>query len=125
MIVEELNDGVDIDGILSEIIDVHRGKVGSIVVHVGVVKAPDLGGPPPNFPGDSWQTLSSEIEGAAAKHMARNGVLELRIYQASGSPKVGEPIIYIVVAAKDRGSAFGVARELLEDVKAIYRKLST
>ncbi len=124
VVVEKLN-GMDIEEIFSRIIDAHRGRVGSIIVYMGVVKTSSSRNPPLNFPEDAWYILNSEIEGAAAKYMTRRGILELRIYHTTGSPEVGETVIYIIVAAEDRGSAFDVARKLLEDIKMIHARLST
>ena len=61
--------------------------------------------------------VSRSLEKIAREEFEKHGLLAVRIYHRVGQLKPGDPTVYIIVASRNRESAFNAAREILERVK--------
>ena len=110
---------IDVDKVVKEIMDETSGVGGgAIVSFIGYVKGVVNGKRVYELEYSVYEPYASKIlDKIARETMEKYGLLAVRIYHRVGRLKPGEPTVYIIVAARDRGPAFEAAREILERVK--------
>ncbi|AEM38117.1 molybdopterin biosynthesis MoaE protein [Pyrolobus fumarii 1A] len=91
---------------------------GALVVFVGFVKGVVDGNEVHELVYEAYEPLASRtLREIAEKHSKREGVTDVIVYHRVGRLKPGDTTIYILVAARDRKTAFETARSILEEVK--------
>ncbi len=110
---------VSLDKLVEEISSrASREGAGALVVFVGFVKGVVEGSRVLRLEYEAYEPAASRtLREIAEKHAAREGVTDVVVYHRVGGLEPGEPTIYVLVAARDRRTAFRVAADVLEEVK--------
>ncbi|PCN50725.1 molybdenum cofactor biosynthesis protein MoaD [Candidatus Geothermarchaeota archaeon ex4572_27] len=110
---------VDLNAVAMELMARTAGEGGgALVAFVGFVKGLVEGERVRSLNYEAYEPYASRILDEIAKgYRGRPGVLGVVILHRRGELAPGEPTVYILVAAKDRKTAFAVASEVLERVK--------
>jgi len=95
------------------------GKIGALAIFVGVVRGETLGG-------EKVQKLEVESYEENANHVLscicqdlkkREGVVDVQIHHFTGDFRVGEDLVYVLVAGSHRENVFPVLKEAVERYK--------
>jgi molybdopterin synthase catalytic subunit len=96
------------------------GRAGAIATFVGVVRGNTLDGE--NVTGLELQAYEEEanrvLGGICEELKKREGVVDVQIHHFVGEFRVGEDLVYVVVAGAHRETVFGVLREAVERYKS-------
>ncbi len=94
------------------------GAGGALVVFVGFVKGVVDGKEVKELEYSSYDPYASEkLKEIAQEESRGEKVLDVRIYHRVGRLKPGDPTVYILVSAVNRGIAFSTAQRVLERIK--------
>ncbi len=94
---------------------VDPGELGMMLVHNGVVRATSKEGKPVK-----GMRLSYEREllaAAVSEAKKREGIVDVRVWINEGDLKVGDDIMYVLVAGRFRTDVLPILQELLTRVK--------
>ena len=94
-------------------------KAGAIGCFIGIVRGEGLkGGRVRKLSVEAYREQAERsLERIAREILEKPGVVDVRIHHIVGELKVGEPILYIVVAGSHRGEVFESLREAVDRVK--------
>jgi len=110
-------DKIDINKIVNEISKYSEKGAGALTIFIGFVKGEVDGKKVSELDYSVYEPYTTEKLNEIAISELDNDVYDIRIYHRTGNLSVGEPTVYIFVAAKSREKAFKKAREVLERVK--------
>lgn len=110
---------IDLDTEIKEVMkETSSEGGGAIVLFIGYVKGLVDNKKVYELEYSVYEPYASKIlEKIAREELEKHGLLAVRIYHRIGRLKPGESTLYIIVASRDRGSAFKGAYEILERVK--------
>ncbi len=110
---------LDLNRVFKEVMDETSGEGGgAIVCFIGYVKSIVDGKRVYELEYSVYEPYASKkLEEIAREEALKHDLLCVRVYHRVGRLKPGEPTVYVIVSARDRGSAFKGAREILERVK--------
>jgi molybdopterin synthase catalytic subunit len=95
-------------------------KAGAIVTFVGVVRSTSLDGE--NVEGlelEAYEEQANKVLGGICEDLKkREGIFDVQIHHFVGKFKVGEDMVYVVVAGGHRQNVFGVLQEAVERYKS-------
>ncbi|CAB4244261.1 Molybdopterin converting factor, large subunit [Methylacidimicrobium sp. AP8] len=95
------------------------GSSGAVVEFFGVVRGREAGKAIAALDYEAYRAMArKELERIAAETARREGCHDLVLIHRVGIVPVGEPSLYLRVAAERRGAAFRIAEELIQKLKA-------
>lgn len=92
---------------------------GSVLVHVGVCKADPDGRRSRGITFARCGDAEAELEGIERDVRSRFDVIDLLLAKREGDLAVGDVILFVGVAAKDRENAFGACQEAVKLCKGL------
>jgi molybdopterin synthase catalytic subunit len=94
-------------------------KVGAIAVFVGVVRGENLKGERvQKLELEAYEEKASEVLSEICKDLKkREGIVDVQIHHLLGEFKVGENLVYVLVAGSHRKNVFQVLEEAVEKYK--------
>ena len=96
-----------------------EGASGAVVEFFGVVRGREGGKPITALAYEAYRAMAQKELERIAEEVAKRGLChELVLIHRLGTVPVGEPSLYVRVRAERRGSAFRIAEELIQRLKA-------
>lgn len=95
------------------------GKAGAVAVFIGVVREEGArGGRVQKLTLEAYEEKADEVLMGICDDLRRKpGVVDVQIHHLLGEFKVGEDLVYVLVAGSHRGSVFPVLEEAVERYK--------
>jgi molybdopterin synthase catalytic subunit len=95
------------------------GKAGAVAVFIGVVRGVSAsGGRVEKLVLEAYEEKANEVLRGICDDLRRKpGIVDVQIHHLLGEFKVGEDLVYVLVAGSHRGSVFPVLEEAVERYK--------
>jgi molybdopterin synthase catalytic subunit len=107
---------VMVDGWIKEIkANTNPEELGMLLVHNGVVRATSKAGKP--VKGMKLSYDAEMLEAAVKEMKAREGIAEVKAWLNQGQLKIGDDIMFLLVAGRFRTDVLPVLQELLTTIK--------
>lgn len=95
------------------------GRAGAVAVFIGVVRAVSAGGGKvERLVLEAYEEKANEVLAGICDDLRRRpGIVDVQIHHLLGEFKVGDDLVYVLVAGSHRGSVFPVLEEAVERYK--------
>lgn len=97
------------------------GEIGAVTIFIGVVRGTDGLGRNRRvlkLEYEAHETLASKvIGGMIEKSKAKHGIIDAIVEHRVGEARVGEEVMYVIVASKHRKEGFKALTELVDKIK--------
>jgi len=117
--VRIVRNGLSLDNLVDEITSRTSEKgAGALVIFVGFVKGVVEGARVRELRYEAYEPFASrKLEEIERAIKSKEGVIDAMLFHRVGGLRPGEPALYVIVSAVNRGVAFDAAREAVELVK--------